>query len=155
MWQRLPVNSRLQALPLPASGLPVPLLRVALASSASGRGPGSVPGAAGAPDPDGGPALALHRRATSVDTQMGRADQLNGASTCPGLVAALAGRISGSEPVTVLSLLARSSGWDCSEGRGSVWMLSFRLGTNFGDSKKGTDDVTHDGEGFIDGPGVR
>ena len=63
-------------------------------------------------------------------------------STCPGLglVAALLGRARGSDWVMVLSLLARSRWWEWSEGRGSVWALSFLLGTNFGDSKKGTGD---------------
>lgn len=63
-------------------------------------------------------------------------------STCPGLglVAALLGRARGSDWGMVLSLLARSSGWELSEGRGRVWALSFRLGTYFGDSKNGTED---------------
>lgn len=65
-------------------------------------------------------------------------------STCPGLglVAALLGRARGSDWVMVLSLLARSRGWEWSKGRGSVWELSFRFGTNFGDSKNGTKDIT-------------
>lgn len=64
-------------------------------------------------------------------------------STCPGfgLVAALLGGARGSDWDMVLSLLARRSGWEWSEGRGRVWALSFRLGTYFGDSKKGTEDV--------------
>lgn len=63
-------------------------------------------------------------------------------STCPGLglVVALLGIARGSDWVMVLSLLARSRGCEWSEGRGRVWELSFRLGTYFGDSKKGTKD---------------
>lgn len=56
------------------------------------------------------------------------------------MVAALLGKARGSDWVMVLSLLARSRGWEWSEGRGSVWELSFRLGTYFGDSKNGTED---------------
>lgn len=74
-------------------------------------------------------------------------------STCTGLglVAALLGWARGSDWDMVLSLLARSKGWLCSEGRGRVWALSFRLGTYFGDSKKGTGDG---GVGFM-GSGFR
>lgn len=75
------------------------------------------------------------------------AGELKVICTCPGLglVADLLGRATGSDWVMVLSLLARNRGWEWSRGRGSVWALSFRLGTNLGDSKKGTD-ARHDGE---------
>lgn len=78
-------------------------------------------------------------------------------STCAGLGlgAALLGRIKGSDPVMVLSLLARSRGWEWREGGGSVWTLSFSLGTNFGDSKKGTDVVAWWGKGYNNGPGSK
>lgn len=49
------------------------------------------------------------------------------------------GRTGGSGWDTVFSLLARRSGWECCVGSGRVWLLSFLLGTYFGDSKKNTD----------------
>lgn len=47
--------------PLPSPRLSVPLLRVALSASTSGRGASAISRAAGASDADGGPALALQR----------------------------------------------------------------------------------------------
>lgn len=80
-------------------------------------------------------------------------------STCPGLelVAALLGMARGSDWIMVLSLLARSRVWEWSKGRGSVWALSFRLGTYFGDSKKGTEDggLSRDGDIYSEGSEVR
>lgn len=71
--------------------------------------------------------------------------------TCPGLglVAALLGKPSGSDWGTELSLLARSRGCECREGRGSVWALSLLPRTYFGDSKKGTCDGSFEVNGFI------
>lgn len=61
-------------------------------------------------------------------------------STCrgKGLVAALLGGAKGSGWVMLLSLLARRRGWEWIRVRGSVRALSWRLGTYFGDSRKGT-----------------
>lgn len=65
------------------------------------------------------------------------------------MVAALLGRTGGSDWDTVFSLFARRRGWECCEGRGRVWLLSFLLGTYLGDSRKNTEggraEVTREG----------
>lgn len=131
--------------PLSPSGVPVPLLCVTLSSSPSGWRPGPSPWTAGAPHADGSSALTLRQqRIQQIQHKQEKVvlagDQPLKVCTCPGLglVAGLFVRTGGSGCVMVLSLLARSSGWLISDGRGSVWELSLRLETYFGDSKKGT-----------------